>query len=262
MSQIKQPPAARKPSSTRVPRALALCLGLGGADLALLNVWVFPGLLNRANETDVSASRRAGGETSARPATAQRTPQPGAANAAAATARPSALENSAAAPKAASASTPAPPDIAAAPTRPVEDAPPSAAAQADHASAAPQPQPNMLPTQNEATGEDAWETPAHSVVVFKLGSASVGSQAMETVAEVAVEAATTDLLVLLAGHADPPGSPAFNLRLSEQRAQSVAAALVEAGVPEGRIRVRGYGEGHPSADGRDRRVEVRFGGAQ
>ncbi len=65
------------------------------------------------------------------------------------------------------------------------------------------------------------------------------------------------------GHTDNRGSAAFNKKLSLQRAQSVADALIQAGIPAGRIHTVGYGEEHPVASnetpmGRsaNRRVEI------
>ena len=44
------------------------------------------------------------------------------------------------------------------------------------------------------------------------------------------------------GHTDPLGSDAYNMRLSEQRANSVARYLASGGVPADRIRAEGRGE--------------------
>lgn len=44
------------------------------------------------------------------------------------------------------------------------------------------------------------------------------------------------------GHTDPLGSDAYNMRLSEQRANSVARYLASRGVPADRIRAEGRGE--------------------
>ena len=44
------------------------------------------------------------------------------------------------------------------------------------------------------------------------------------------------------GHTDPLGSDAYNMQLSEQRAQSVARHLASQGVPADRIRAEGRGE--------------------
>lgn len=50
-------------------------------------------------------------------------------------------------------------------------------------------------------------------------------------------------LVTVEGFADPSGSAAYNLRLSERRAKSVASYLEsEGGLPSGTLRTVGYGE--------------------
>ena len=69
--------------------------------------------------------------------------------------------------------------------------------------------------------------------------------------------------VIVEGHTDNVGSNAFNLDLSQRRAQSVTSVLINAGVPSRRIRSVGRGESEPvasnaSASGRqqNRRVEI------
>jgi outer membrane protein OmpA-like peptidoglycan-associated protein len=69
--------------------------------------------------------------------------------------------------------------------------------------------------------------------------------------------------VLIEGHTDGQGEADTNLRLSQQRADAVAAALAAAGVPSSRIRAVGRGESDPVADdatatgrARNRRVEI------
>ena len=65
------------------------------------------------------------------------------------------------------------------------------------------------------------------------------------------------------GHTDSVGSDALNIALSQQRAESVRAALVQRGVEGGRITTKGLGKavpvaGNDSAEGRqrNRRVEI------
>jgi OOP family OmpA-OmpF porin len=72
------------------------------------------------------------------------------------------------------------------------------------------------------------------------------------------------MAVDIEGHTDSVGEDAYNLALSQQRAQSVVAWLVDHGVPESRLNAVGKGETQPAAsndtaDGRalNRRVEVR-----
>ena len=53
------------------------------------------------------------------------------------------------------------------------------------------------------------------------------------------------LVVEIGGHTDNSGSKNYNLDLSEQRAQSVKSALVQRGLPSGRIETKGYGMSIP-----------------
>jgi OmpA-OmpF porin, OOP family len=71
---------------------------------------------------------------------------------------------------------------------------------------------------------------------------------------------------VIAGHADRSGPEAYNQALSERRAQSVAQALGQRGIPTSTMRVQGHGEADPrvrTADGvrepQNRRVEIVFG---
>jgi len=69
----------------------------------------------------------------------------------------------------------------------------------------------------------------------------------------------------ITGYTDRSGSPAYNQRLSERRANNVANALVRDGVPRNQMAVSGRGENDnrvPTADGvrepQNRRVEILF----
>jgi len=69
--------------------------------------------------------------------------------------------------------------------------------------------------------------------------------------------------VQVVGHTDNTGDAAYNQRLSEQRAQSVASVLINGGVAPSRINIVGRGENNPiasnqTAEGRqqNRRVEI------
>lgn len=74
--------------------------------------------------------------------------------------------------------------------------------------------------------------------------------------------------IVVAGHADRSGAESYNLGLSEERAQSVARALVDQGIPEDAIVLEWYGETLPRVETPDgvrepqnRRVEIVFGAA-
>ncbi|MBR6673957.1 MAG: OmpA family protein, partial [Mailhella sp.] len=86
---------------------------------------------------------------------------------------------------------------------------------------------------------------------------------LDRVAQVLAAYPQTTLLV--AGHTDSTGSEEYNMKLSQQRADSVKNALVLRGVAAQRISAVGYGEGQPIADNdtefgrqQNRRVEVRI----
>ena len=72
-----------------------------------------------------------------------------------------------------------------------------------------------------------------------------------------------DRRLRIEGYTDSVGGDAYNLELSQRRAQAVQDALVQRGVDPSRITARGYGKAHPvadngSAEGRamNRRVEI------
>jgi outer membrane protein OmpA-like peptidoglycan-associated protein len=72
------------------------------------------------------------------------------------------------------------------------------------------------------------------------------------------------LLLEVDGHTDNTGTPAFNRRLSQQRAEAVVKALVERGIDPARLRARGYGASRPLAPNvnaknreKNRRVEIK-----
>ena len=101
-------------------------------------------------------------------------------------------------------------------------------------------------------------------VLFQFDSAALTNDARRTVGEIAqVVADTVDRSIAVEGHTDAVGTIDYNQRLSESRARSVADALVNNGVSQRRIRIRGYGETDPIASNssetgrrRNRRVEV------
>ena len=68
----------------------------------------------------------------------------------------------------------------------------------------------------------------------------------------------------VAGHTDSQGDPAYNLQLSQKRAETVRKYLIVRGVDPRNLKARGYGGSHPIADNNtwaglvsNRRVELR-----
>jgi outer membrane protein OmpA-like peptidoglycan-associated protein len=103
-----------------------------------------------------------------------------------------------------------------------------------------------------------------SDVLFDVDSAVVRPAARETLQDVAgVLTEYPKTAVVVQGHTDSTGSDEHNQELSERRAGSVEAQLVQQGVARERITSMGFGEGSPVAandtdSGRqqNRRVEV------
>ena len=80
-------------------------------------------------------------------------------------------------------------------------------------------------------------------VLFERGSASLSAGAAVVAAEAAAAlAALGPARIRVTGHSDTTGRAEWNLRLSQERADAVVAALVAAGVPRDRIDVEAHGQ--------------------
>lgn len=114
----------------------------------------------------------------------------------------------------------------------------------------------------EGTGEI--DVRLTSDILFDLNSAALRPQSRDTLNELARNFAQyPDNRIVVEGHTDSSGTDAYNQRLSEQRASSVADYLIDRGVRAGNVIVYGYGEMRPkatndTAEGRqlNRRVEI------
>jgi outer membrane protein OmpA-like peptidoglycan-associated protein len=107
------------------------------------------------------------------------------------------------------------------------------------------------------------------LVFFDWNSAVVGPSGREVIALAAQAFKAGSLVtVQVTGFTDTSGSTEYNQRLSERRANAVAAVLVQDGVPQTNLVVTGRGENDlrvPTPDGvrepQNRRVEIVEGGA-
>jgi len=101
---------------------------------------------------------------------------------------------------------------------------------------------------------------------FRTNDASIGTKSMPPLLKLgALAASMPDVKVRVAGYADPRGSEEFNDELSKRRAEAVAAALLQAGIPRDQLIVESHGKSESSTaegdlDGYafDRRVTVRI----
>jgi OmpA-OmpF porin, OOP family len=102
------------------------------------------------------------------------------------------------------------------------------------------------------------------LVFFDWDRADLTARAREIIAEAAQNARRVQSTrIEVAGHADRSGSPQYNQRLSQRRADAVAAELVSRGIDRSEVVVTAFGESRPlvqTADGarepQNRRVEI------
>jgi hypothetical protein len=101
-------------------------------------------------------------------------------------------------------------------------------------------------------------------VYFEFNQSRLTAEGRRTVAEAAEEYRRTGAArIVVSGHTDTVGSPSYNERLSERRAETVRGELVRLGVPADLITTIGMGErdlavptGEGVREARNRRVEI------
>jgi OOP family OmpA-OmpF porin len=83
-------------------------------------------------------------------------------------------------------------------------------------------------------------------VMFKTNRASLTRNSYPAIQGLADSLKTNpDLNLLIEGHTDNQGGQAYNMKLSEDRANSVKKLLVHFGIPDNRIEVRAFGNSQP-----------------
>ena len=104
-----------------------------------------------------------------------------------------------------------------------------------------------------------------NAILFNTGSATIKSGSEAILKEVGeAMQSVPDMRIMIVGHTDADGSTENNLKLSQERAKSVRAVLVnQYGISMGRIQTDGKGESDPVADNntapgkeQNRRVEI------
>ena len=110
------------------------------------------------------------------------------------------------------------------------------------------------------------QAPRQYLVFFDWNSAVLTTEAQNIVRTAAASAKQTGITrIQLTGHADRSGPDAYNVRLSQRRADAVKAELVKNGVSANEISTIAKGESEPlvpTADGvrepQNRRVQIVF----
>ena len=126
---------------------------------------------------------------------------------------------------------------------------------------------NVAPPPSVVAAPVAAPAPAPSrsyLIFFDWDRADLTDRGRQIVREAADNATRVQYTrIEVNGYTDTSGTPEYNQRLSERRAQTVTAELVRDGVPRNEIGVQGFGETHllvPTAQGvresQNRRVEI------
>jgi len=105
-------------------------------------------------------------------------------------------------------------------------------------------------------------------LTFETGKATLKPESQEQLKNIAeILKAYPKVTLKLGGYTDNTGDPQANLKLSQQRAETVMADLVKLGVDAGRLKAEGYGQEHPVADNsteegraKNRRIDLRVTG--
>ena len=102
-------------------------------------------------------------------------------------------------------------------------------------------------------------------VYFESGKATITAASFKELDQLVEYLKTKKTLTIeIAGHTDNVGTPAGNLKLSQDRSNAVRDYLVKKGIATGRLVPKGYGDTHPIASNdteagkqKNRRTEVR-----
>jgi OmpA-OmpF porin, OOP family len=145
----------------------------------------------------------------------------------------------------------------------VEDDAAEAGVEADNVSI--EPRPVATASERDQLLADVNALFVTTSIQFEPASASILDESLPVLDDAAAQLKQFDLtgvVIDVEGHTDADGSEASNLALSQQRAEAVAAALVERGVDSAALNPVGYGETRPIAENdtpenkaRNRRVQ-------
>nr|WP_232354912.1 OmpA family protein [Pseudomonas aeruginosa] len=111
----------------------------------------------------------------------------------------------------------------------------------------------VLQEQGFELRDEGWEFGMSSKVLFGNNLDRLNPDSRNTLTKIAHALLAVDIdKVRLEGHTDNYGDEGYNQKLSERRAESVAAVFREAGMPAANIEVRGRGMSKPVADNKTR----------
>jgi outer membrane protein OmpA-like peptidoglycan-associated protein len=102
-------------------------------------------------------------------------------------------------------------------------------------------------------------------LTFETGKATLKPESQEQLKNISeILKAYPKVTLKIGGYTDNTGDPQVNLKLSQQRADTVMADIVRLGVNASRLKAEGYGKEHPVADNsteegraKNRRIDMR-----
>jgi len=122
---------------------------------------------------------------------------------------------------------------------------------------------NTLESRIANLGDNYTESEKQTVT-FKYNSSVLNDQAKSTLDRIAGGVGNTGYMIELQGYTDSRGTEAYNIGLSQRRAEAVERYLVSKKIPLYRISIVGLGKEDPVADNKNeqgrsqnRRVEIR-----
>src|SRR5690606_15532294 len=102
----------------------------------------------------------------------------------------------------------------------------------------------FIEDENKAPDKTSWLS--FDRLHFDTGSARIKPESQEQIDNIAkVLKAYPQVNIKIGGYTDNVGQPAANLKLSQERAQAVMAAIQKLGIDASRLDAEGYGEQHP-----------------
>jgi outer membrane protein OmpA-like peptidoglycan-associated protein len=119
---------------------------------------------------------------------------------------------------------------------------------------------------NTVANLDSYHPVAETAVHFAFDKANLSTKSKEALDQLLAEVPNVKgYLLVIEGNTDWVGSPAYNYKLSERRAEAVVQYLSEKNIPAHKIYVIGLGKDKSAADNKtakgraeNRRVEVRL----
>lgn len=123
---------------------------------------------------------------------------------------------------------------------------------------------SYLNDASAGVSEDKWFD--FDRLLFDTGSATLQPASQDQLANMAaILKAYPGVKIRIGGYTDNTGDPAANLKLSQDRADSVMAELVKLGIDPSRMTAKGYGDADPIADNsteegrqKNRRISLRI----